>query len=236
MEALLTPGGSGSSSKAKNGGRSNGSKGKGKRKSAFTGDDDTSESEPEDEDEDLDEDEDDDEVRPTKRRAGINGGGSSSGPTLEATHALLQSIIAHAPLTLLTTIPVLETDLENQLIPNRLAAVETLGAIWNVPRPLGAELVAKAGKSWAAWVRRGRDREWRVRKAWVEKLGGLLRVAGGPGGGGGGGVDVKGVVERASPFPLQLSRMPVADALVADAPTSRSASAAQDQGPRRPRA
>lgn len=195
MEALLSPGGASSSGKAKNGSRSNTSKGKGKRKSAFTGDDDTSESEPDDEDEDEDEDEEEDGVRPAKRRAGANGG-SSAGPTLEATHALLRSIITHAPLTLLTTIPVLETELENPLVPSRLAAVETLGAIWNVSRPLGAELVAKAGKSWAAWVRRGRDREWRVRKAWVEKLGGLLRVAGGPGTSGG--VDTKGIVERTS--------------------------------------
>ena len=207
MEVLLSPGGaSRSSSKSKSAGRSNGAKGKGKRKSAFTGDDDTSEEEPDDEDDELDDDEDDEDARPTKRRTGANSSGSSAGPTLEATHVLLRLIVSHAPLTLLTTIPVLESELENPLLPNRLSAVETLGAIWNVPRPLGAELVAKAGKSWAAWVRRGRDREWRIRKAWVEKLGGLLRVAGGPGGGGG--VDVKGVVERASFLASAFSQPP----------------------------
>lgn len=88
----------------------------------------------------------------------------------------------------------LETELENPSLAARLAAVDTLGLVWNVPRPLGAEIVGKALRTWAAWVRRGRDREWRVRKAWVERLGGLLKVAGGPGGGG---VDIKGVVERA---------------------------------------
>lgn len=185
MEALLQPASSSgkkSSSSAKSK-FANGGGGK-KKKSAFVGSDDEDDSDLSD---DLDESSSADEG--PRRTKHSTGGGGSSTKTLERTHELLRSIVQHAPLTLLSTLPVLESELENPSLDSRLSAVLTLGKLWNVRPPLGGEIVSKAKGTWAAWVRRGKDREWKIRKGWVEQMGGLLRASGG-------GVDVKGIVER----------------------------------------
>lgn len=110
--------------------------------------------------------------------------------TLSSTHSLLRSLAQHTPLTLLSTLPLLESELDNTDVPHRLEAVETLGVLFGHPVK-GGEVVAKASKVWKAWLGRNRDPEWKVRKIWVDRVGGMLGVAGG----GGGGVDVKSALE-----------------------------------------
>lgn len=55
---------------------------------------------------------------------------------------------------------------------HRSSAVETLGDVFGSAR--GADVVEKSTKTWRAWIGRGKDAEWKVRKGWVEKVGKMI--------------------------------------------------------------
>ncbi|CED83559.1 Sister chromatid cohesion complex Cohesin, subunit PDS5 [Phaffia rhodozyma] len=110
--------------------------------------------------------------------------------TLDSTHTLLRSIGRYTPLTLLSTLPILASELENSELTHRMPAVETLGDLFGHPAK-GAEIVGKAEKVWMAWVGRSRDPDGKVRRVWVDKVGGMMGTVGGAGSG----VDVKSALE-----------------------------------------
>lgn len=115
----------------------------------------------------------------------------SSKDMILACHALIQSISRQCPTILLSTLPVLESELENIDAFHRTLAVQSLGGLFGGLK--GSEIVSKAPKTWRFWLDRSRDAEPKVRRIWVEQVGKIMGVAGA------GGTDLKAALEREYP-------------------------------------
>ncbi|KAL7414966.1 armadillo-type protein [Mrakia frigida] len=97
---------------------------------------------------------------------------SATKDAILSAHSLIRSLAQYCPIPLLSTLPILESELETSDVFHRLLAVETLGEVFGSAR--GAEVVSKAKKSWVVWLGRGKDAEWKVRRGWVEKVGKMM--------------------------------------------------------------